>query len=70
MIEYKAEITADHCQATAKKQTLSEEWYSHFCLELCMLLPVFLLLTAGTMAKKAAKSMWGRHCVLRNRTNC
>ena len=50
MMEFKAEITADHCETTAEEQAMSEEWCSDFCLELCM-----LLLPAGTVAEKAAK---------------
>ena len=58
MMEFKAEISADHCQTTAttKKQALSEEWCSDFCLELCMPLPRLLLLPEGTMAEKSAKN--------------
>jgi hypothetical protein len=43
MMEFKAQITADHCQTTAKKRALSEECCSDFCLELCLLLPLLWL---------------------------
>ena len=33
-MEFKAEITADHCQTTAKKRALFEELCSDVCLEL------------------------------------
>ena len=43
MMEFEAEIIADHFQTTAKEWALSEEWCSDFCLELCLLLPLLWL---------------------------
>ena len=56
MIEFKAELTADHCQTTAEQRALPEEWCSDFRLELYMVLPLLLLQPAGTLIEKAAKS--------------
>ena len=43
MMEFEAEIIADHFQTDAKKWALSEEWCSDSCLELCLLLPLLWL---------------------------